>query len=281
MNILGSRKLKEFFNNRLIIKTQKFKRKARRIEMKKLSVFYLVAFVFVFFSFSFASFAQDKSKKPDNSKAELQERVNALSTEEKAINALKDKITKRKAAYDNKCTGKTFNPDAEQDKQIIKECQEESEWLISSQKSLKERQQKYDKNFAQLKLDVDAFQKATNAAKLQERERVNALNEAKKSTSTSKSLQERSDALNQESKNINALKTDYKKRLEEFSNVKCSEKALNLLMGEKAEQKVNECNKERNEIIGIQEEIAKRETKYNAEYKQFISDFNAAKGKKN
>ena len=247
--------------------------------MKKLSVFSLMSLVFVFISFAFVSFAQDKSKKPDNSKAELQERVNALSAEEKAIDALKDKITKRKAAYDNKCTGKTFNPDAEQDKKIIKECQEESEWLVSSQKSLKERQQKYDKNFAQLKLDIEAFQKATNAAKLQERERVNALNEAKKPTSNS--LQERSDALNQESKNINALKTDHKKRLEEFNNVKCSEKAFNLLMGEKAAQKVNECNKERKELMAIREEIAKRETQYNAEYKQFISDLNAAKGKKN
>lgn len=247
--------------------------------MKQLSVFFLVSTMFVFFSFSFVIFAQDESKEADNSKAGLQKRINALSAEKEAMDALKDKITKRKAAYDNKCTGKTFNPDAKEDKQIIKECQEESEWLTSSPKSLKERQQKYDKNFAQLKLDIEAFQKATNAAKLQERERVNALNEAKKPKSNS--LQERSDALNQENKNINALKTDYKNRLEEFNNVKCSEKALNSLSGEQAEQKRNECIKERKDLMGIREEIAKRETKYNAEYKQFISDLNAAKGKKN
>jgi hypothetical protein len=247
--------------------------------MKKLSVFFLVAAMFVFISFSYDIFAQDKSKKPDNSKADLQERVNVLNAEKEAMDALKDKITKRIADYDNICTGKTFNPDAEEDKQIIKECQEKSEWLISSQKSLKERQQKYDKNISQLKLNIDAFQKATNAAKLQERGRVNALNEAKKPKS--KSLQERSDALSQESKNINALKTDYKKRLEEFNNVKCSEKAFNLLMGEQADQKVNECNKERKELMAIREKIAQRDTKYKAEYKQFISDLNAAKGKKN
>jgi len=37
--------------------------------MKKLSIFFLVAAMFVFISFSSVIFAQDKSKKPDNSKA--------------------------------------------------------------------------------------------------------------------------------------------------------------------------------------------------------------------
>ncbi len=243
--------------------------------MKKLSALFLVSTMFVFISFSSVIFAQDKSKKPDNSKAELQERVNKLSAEKEAIDALKRQLTKRKAAYDNKCMGKNFNPYSEKDKQIAKECQEESEALVSSQKSLKERQQKYDKNFALLKSNIEAF-KATNAAKLQER--GSALNEAKKPAS--KSLQERSDALNKENKNIKALKADAKKKLEAL-NDKCSEKAFNLLMGEQAEQKYNECNKDKNELMAVRQEIAKRETKYNAEYKQFISDLNASKGKKN
>ena len=246
--------------------------------MKKLSIFFLVAAMFVFISFSSVIFAQDKSKKPDNSKAEILKRTAALSAEKKGMDALNDKITQRKAAYDNKCSGKTFYPDAEEDKQVIKECQEESEWLISSQKSLKEKQQKYKEHSAQLKLDIEAFQKATNAAKLPERERVNAPNEAKKPKSTS--LQESSDALNQESKNIKALKTDYKKRFEEF-NIKCSEKALGGFNYGQVDPKRNECIKEQKEISGIKKEIANRETKYNAEYKQLISDLNAAKGKKN
>jgi hypothetical protein len=250
--------------------------------MKKLSVFFLVSTMLVFISFSSVIFAQDKSNKTDTSKAELEKRLNTLTAEKKAIDGLQDKLTKRKAAYDNKCTGKTFNPDAEKDKQIIKECQEESEGLISSQKSLQERQQKYEKNYAQLISDIEAFQKATNAAnaaKLKEQQRANALNnEAKKAAS--ESLKEISDALNKENKNINALKSTYTKMVEEFNN-KCSEKAMNLLMGEQAEKKVNECNKEKKELLAMKEEIAKRETKYNADYKQFISDLNAAKGKKN
>ena len=131
--------------------------------MKKLSIFFLFAAVFVFFSFSLVIFAQDKSKKPDSSKAELQERVNAINAERDAINALKDKYMKRKARYDTKCEDKTFDLDDKNQEKIANECKEESEWLISSQKSIKERQKSYNEDFARYKLDMNAFQKDTAA----------------------------------------------------------------------------------------------------------------------
>jgi hypothetical protein len=230
-----------------------------RIEMKKIAVFFLVVAVFVFFQFSFVIFAQDESKKPDNSNAEQQERGDALNAEKEAISALKNEFTKRIADYDTKCKGKSFDLNKENEKQIANECQKESEWLISSQKSLKERQQKYKENLAQLKLYIYALQKAKATAE----------------------LQERANALNQDRKDINALKTEYRNRLEEFNNVKCSREALTSLSGEQKEQKRNECDKEREELMGIRGKIAKRETKYSAEYKQFMSDLNAAKGNKN
>jgi len=227
--------------------------------MKKIAVFFLVVAVFVFFQFSFVIFAQDESKKPDNSNVEQQEREDALNAEKEAIIALKNEFKKRNADYDTKCMGKSFDLNKKNEKQIANECQEESVWLINSQKSLKERQQNYNKDLVQLKLDIDALQKATAKAE----------------------LQERANALDQYRKDINALKTDYRNRLEEFNNVKCSKKALTILSGEQKKQKSNECDKEREELMRIREKIAKRETKYSAEYKQFMSDWNAAKGKKN
>ena len=128
--------------------------------MKKLSVFFLFAAVFVFFSISFIIFAQDKSKKPDNSKDEMQERVNALYAEKKAINDLKDEIAKRKAKYDTKCQGKTFFLDDKDQEKIANECKEEFEWLISSSKSLTEKQQKYNEHLAQYKSDMNTSKKA-------------------------------------------------------------------------------------------------------------------------
>jgi len=221
--------------------------------MKKLSVFYLVAFVFVFFSFSFASFAQNEAEKPYISQAELQERVNALNTEKEAINALKDEFAKRKADYDTKCKGKTFNLAAEDQKQIAKECQEENAWLISSQKSLKEKQQKYNENFAQYKLDIEAFQKATNAAKLQERERLNALNTEKEA--------------------ISALKDEYAKRKADY-DTKCRSKTLRFDT-EDAKQIVKECQEEREWLLSSQKSLQEIQQKYNENLAQLKLDMNA------
>jgi len=128
--------------------------------MKKLSVFFLFATVFVFFSFSLIIFAQDKSKKPDNPKAEMQERVTALYAEKKAINDLKDEIGKRKTRYDTKCKGKTFFIDDKDQEKIANECKEDFEWLISSSESLTEKQLKYNKNLVQFKSDMNASKKA-------------------------------------------------------------------------------------------------------------------------
>jgi len=221
--------------------------------MKKLSVFFLVAAVFVFFSFSFVIFAQDKSKKPDNSKAELQERTNALNTEKEAISALKVEYAKRNADYDTKCKGKTFDLNKKDEKQIANECKEESEWLISSQKSLKERQQKFNENFAQLKLDIDALQKATNAAKLQERERVNALNTEKEA--------------------ISALNAEYTKRKAAYDN-KCTGKTFNP-DAEEDKQIANECQEEREWIISSQKSLQEKRQKFNEDLAQYKLDMNA------
>jgi hypothetical protein len=141
------------------------KRKGRKDEMKKLSIFFLFAAVFVFFSFSLVIFAQDKSKKPDSSKAELQERINAINAERDAINALKDKYMKRKARYDTKCEDKTFDLDDKNQEKIANECKEESEWLISNSKILKERQKKYKEDFDQVKSEIDALKKARGTTK--------------------------------------------------------------------------------------------------------------------
>jgi hypothetical protein len=141
------------------------KRKGRKDEMKKLSIFFLFAAVFVFFSFSLVIFAQDKSKKPDSSKAELQERINAINAERDAINALKDKYMKRKARYDTKCEDKTFDLDDKNQEKIANECKEESEWLISNSKILKERQKKYKEDFDQIKSEIDALKKARGTTK--------------------------------------------------------------------------------------------------------------------
>jgi hypothetical protein len=128
--------------------------------MKKLSVFFLFSTVVVFFSFSLIIFAQDKSKKPDNPKATMQERVTALYAEKKAINDLKDEIGKRKTSYDTKCKGKTFFLDDKDQEKIANECKEEFEWLISSSQNLTEKQLKYNKNLAQFKSDMDTPKKA-------------------------------------------------------------------------------------------------------------------------
>jgi hypothetical protein len=136
------------------------KRKERKDEMKKLSIFFLFVIVFVFFSVSLVIFAQDKSKKPDKPKADMQERVTALYAEKKAINDLKDEIEKRKTRYDTKCKGKTFFLDDKDQEKIANECKEEFEWLISSSKNLTEKQLKYNKNLAQFKSDMDTPKKA-------------------------------------------------------------------------------------------------------------------------
>jgi hypothetical protein len=90
----------------------------------------------------------------------MQERVNALNTEREAINASIAKFDKRKASYDTKCQGKSFDLDNKDQERIANECEKESEWLISNQKSLKERQKKYKENFTKLKLDMEALKKA-------------------------------------------------------------------------------------------------------------------------
>jgi hypothetical protein len=144
----------------LILSRTLRKRKERKDEMKKLSIFFLFVIVFVFFSVSLVIFAQDKSKKPDNPKADMQERVTALYAEKKAINDLKDEIEKRKTRYDTKCKGKTFFLDVKDQEKIANECKEEFEWLISSSKNLTEKQLKYNKNLVQFKSDMDTPKKA-------------------------------------------------------------------------------------------------------------------------
>jgi hypothetical protein len=241
-----------FFKALLIItKTQKFKSKERGIEMKKSSVFFLVAFVFVFFSFSFVIFAQDESEKPDNSKAEFQERANALDTEKEAISALRDEFSKRKADYETKCKGKTFDLNKGDEKQTANECQEESEWLISSQESLKERQQKYNTAFIQLQLDTDAFQ---------------ALQMAE--------LQGRANELNAESDAISALKDEYAKIKADY-DAKCEGKTFGFLT-EEEKQLVKYCQEARKLLISSQENLKERQQKYNEDLAQFRSDLNAA-----
>ncbi len=94
---------------------------------------------------------------------ELQERLNTLNIENEAISAIKDEYSKRKPQYDTKCKGKSFDLADKGQEQIAKECKKESEWLISSQKSIKERQKSYNEDFARYKLDMNAFQKDTAA----------------------------------------------------------------------------------------------------------------------
>jgi hypothetical protein len=149
----------------LILSRTLRKRKGRKNEMKKLSLFFFFAAVFVFFSFSLVIFAQDKSKKPDISKAELQERINANNKEREAINALKDKFSKRKDRYDTKCQDKTFDLNDKNQEKIANECQEESEWLINNSKIIKERQKKHKEDYDQIKSEIDALKKARGKTK--------------------------------------------------------------------------------------------------------------------
>jgi hypothetical protein len=216
--------------------------------MKKLSVFFLFAAVFVFFSFSFVIFAQDESKKPDNSKAELQERMKALDAEKKAIIALKDEYAKRSAGYDTKCKGKSFDLNKKDEKQIANECKEESEWLISSPKSLKERQQKYNEDLAQYKLDMNALQKATD----EQQERVKALDAEKKA--------------------INALKDEYAKRKANY-DTKCMKDFR--LETEDEKQIYKECQEEREWLISSQKSLQEKQQKFNEDLAQYKLDMNA------
>jgi len=221
--------------------------------MKKLSVFFLFAVVFVFFPFSFLIYAQDESIKTDNFEAEVQERTNALTTERDAINAFKNEYVKRMADYKTKCQGQSFDLDDKEQEQIANKCQEESDWLINNSKSLKERQQKYKDDYAQLKSDITAYQQ----------QKVDA------------EAQGKVDVLYVEKKEINDLKDELAKRKASY-DAKCKGKTFNPRKKDQ-KQMQDECAKENEQLISAQKIIIEKQQKYNEHLIQYKSDANAPK----
>jgi hypothetical protein len=150
--------------------------------MKNIGIFLATA-ILILFSFTNSGLAQNNldafttvESKLKRIEADLGKRLSELKTEKEAMNQEYKifetdlaKFTRDRISHNVKCKGQNFDPNNESEMQTMVECDGENKRLNDVNKNLEERKgkidkrdEKYKEDFAQLKLDMNAWQAEKN-----------------------------------------------------------------------------------------------------------------------